>query len=343
MLSLFIRVFWKLRREGLIATYRDARGRLVLSLFKHMLQKLRHDGSARIYRDAKGCLRLDTIPFSRADRTLLFATDLSKVQDPVKGDIRENSMIVFGSQGEATYPEIYQLNDRFLRYAYLPAVKESRGLIVLFHGHNAYLHMGPMVALDYFDVLAPWDTFGARRQGSWFWGERGDNFVELLIQGLIQEYRGKRPEIPWFCTGGSMGGFGALYHGIKYGCNGIYVIHPQVDLRQKVVDYQTKKSFSSYHTLCGDDLQQVPNVTEVVLQQATVPPLFLVQHQYDTVNYFAEHGFKLIEAYNELNGWYSLRIFPSAGHKSDGSFAEAQLFFSRIIDKNLPRQAPSRS
>ena len=37
-------------------------------------------------------------------------------------------------------------------------------------------------------------------------------------------------------TARQVGGFGALYHGIKYRANGIYVMCPQVDLRRKVLD-----------------------------------------------------------------------------------------------------------
>lgn len=280
----------------------------------------------------------DVLPLSRADHKLLFAVNEEDIRLEQRAKMRATAMVFEASHVEATYPLIFEWNCRFLRYAYVPARQHSKGLVVLFHGHNAYLHLGPMNAWNDFDLLAPWDTFGWHRQGSWFWGQKGDNFVELMMRDLIQTYRNQKPEHPWFCLGASMGGFGALYHGIKYQCDGIYAIAPQVDLCAKIREYEQKATPDNpYSFLQGEPLDSVPDLLTVAESQEELPPLFLVQHQYDPVNYFAEHAFRLLDVYNRKQAWYGVRVYPAIGHTGDGSSEEAQVFFSLILEKHPPK------
>lgn len=273
------------------------------------------------------------IPLSFADQDLLFSTNFDDIRSKEKQEMRASSMLFDASHVEATYPHVFKSGDHFLRYAFLPSREESKGLVVLFHSHNAYLHLGPMIRWKHFDILAPWDTFGYNREGSWFWGERGNNFVEIITRELIKQYRNKTPGLPWFCTGGSMGGFASLYHGIKYQCDGIYVMMPQVDLRLKINEYGAENKNNPYSYISGNNIESVPDMFELASAQEELPPLFLVQHQYDPVNPFAEHGFRLLEIYNKKKAWYGIRVHPAIGHRGDGSQAEAELFFLHIVKK----------
>ena len=119
----------------------------------------------------------DMVPFARANPAGLFATDTDEIHAEERRRIRAGSLLTDASQVEATYPEVFEIDGRFMRYAFLPAAEEPRGLVVLFHGHDAYLHLGPVRPWRRFNVLAPWDTFGWRRRGSWFWGEGSTLFV----------------------------------------------------------------------------------------------------------------------------------------------------------------------
>jgi len=222
----------------------------------------------------------------------------------------------------------------------LPASEKCLGLVVYFHGHDAFLHMGSLQPWKHFDVLAPWDTFGYNRQGSWFWGEKGKGFVEDMTQSLIKEIREKYIDKPWFCAGASMGGWASLYHGIKYGCSGIYVGCPQVDLRLKVVEYGENDRNNPYGYLAGDTIETVPDLFSTVESVDSLPPLFIVQNQYDAVNRFAEHGYRLLNIYNTKRGWYGLRVHPAIGHLGDFETGEADYFFSLIIKKDPPRSFP---
>jgi hypothetical protein len=275
-------------------------------------------------------------PLARADADTLFSVDVEGVRARGKRKLRTTPLLMDASTVEENYPELIESEGRIMRYSFLPARKESRGLVVHFHGHNAHCQLGPAIGWEHFDLLSPWDTFGWNRQGSWFWGEKGVGFVEPIVQALIGRHR--RAEQPWFCVGGSMGGFAALYHGIKYGCAGVYVQAPQVDLRAKVIEYGRDDRNNPYGYLQGETLESVPDLLALAEGQETLPPLFLVQNQYDSVNPFASHGFRLLAIYNRKHGWFGFRVYPSIGHGGDGSQHEAQLFFTRILDKAAPRR-----
>lgn len=286
--------------------------------------------------------QMDMVPLAHVDRTTLFAMDTDEVRAREKKQMRATSMLYDASHVESTYPLVFEWNGCLMRYAFLPATEQSKGLVILFHGHNAYLHLGPMAPWQHFDILAPWDTFGWHRQGSWFWGERGNNFVELMVFDVIRKHRESAPDQPWFCMGGSMGGFGALYHGIKYHCDGVYVMAPQVDLHSKIVEYGRNNHNNPYGYLQGETLDTVPDLLSLAETQETLPPLFLVQHQYDPVNCFADHAFRLLDIYNRKNAWYGARVYPAIGHGGDGRQQEAELFFSLIVDKIPPKRVEFR-
>jgi len=282
--------------------------------------------------------RKTNFPLESAYLDYFFETDHENVRAKGKQLMRETSLIFDFSQIESSYPFTFEHDNRIIRYAFLKAKNKSKGLVVLFHGHNAFLHAGPMEKWNDFDVLAPWDNFGWNRQGSWFWGEQGENFVEKIIWQLIQNTIEKEQHTRWFCFGGSMGGFASLYYGINYKSNGMYVMCPQVDLKQKIIDYGIDNKTNPYTYLMKDNLDSVPNVLTMAEGSDDLPPLYLNQHQYDSVNPFDKHGSKIVTLYNQKRGWLGLRVQPAIGHMADGTQQEAELFFNLIISKNPPNK-----
>ncbi|MBF0295858.1 MAG: hypothetical protein HQL96_11765 [Magnetococcales bacterium] len=230
------------------------------------------------------------------------------------------------------YPLVFHHGERLIRYARIPARKESKGLVVFFHGFNSWFHTGPLQPFEHFDLLAPWDTFGWKRQGSWFWGEKGNGFVAEMIQALIREHH-PDPAVPLFCMGSSMGGFGALWHGISLGCRAIYAMAPQVDLAAKIADYGSDNRNNPYGFLQGASTDSLPDLLGLAAERETLPPLFLIQNLYDPVNEFSGHAYRLLEVYHRKRAWYGLRVHPGILHEGDGSQAEAELFFSIVLDR----------
>jgi hypothetical protein len=278
----------------------------------------------------------DVLPFARINKAGLLEADVESVHAQERDAIRTTSLVHDASKVEDSYPEVMEADGRFLRYAYLPARQASQGLVVLFHGHNAFLHLGPVRAWEHFDVLAPWDTFGFHRQGSWFWGEKGNGFVAAMVARLVAEIREKRSAGPLFTMGASMGGFGALWHGMSLDAAAMYVMCPQVDLAAKIVD---SGGDGPYAHLAGD-AGGPPDLLALAQSRPDLPPLYLIQNLYDHVNPFAGHARRLLDVYDAKRGWYGLRVHPSVGHGGDGKQEEAEMFFRQVLERQPPRRFP---
>jgi hypothetical protein len=285
-----------------------------------------------IYRKKK---KSSIAPLANIDHFFLLNNQQASVEDEERKRLKASTYLFNASISEQQYPEALNHAGKYLRYAYIPAIEKAIGTVLVFHGHGGNAPPNPV---SDFNILAPWDTFGYRRQGSWFWGEHGVNFVDQMITSLREIILADMPGLPWFTYGNSMGGFGALWHGIKYGCDGIYVSAPQVDLKKKIEDYLGKGS--AYEYLQGDQTSEFPNLYEIAQTKSELPPLFLVQSQYDAVNAFGTHAYPLVNIYLDKKAWLGLRVYPGVGHKShDGSFDEALIFFRLIVSKGMPKKA----
>lgn len=279
-------------------------------------------------------------PMSHIDNEVLFVSQVPKKSESRNSNVNLRGAFSDSSNLDASYPKVFEYNGKIVRYSYNKAEGKPKGLVVLFHGWGGEFSSGlKPKGWDGFDVLAPWDSFGYNRRGSWFWGEKGDNFVEKMITALIAEKRRERQELPWFCFGYSMGGFGALYHAIHHQADGVYAMMPQVDLKLKAEEYKESGKMNPYGHLFDDSGTEIPDLLQVAAEQKSLPPLFLIQNQEDPVNPFADHGYRLLEQYNNKNGWYSLRVYPACGHTHDGFPEEARQFFESIIEKRFPRSS----
>ena len=241
---------------------------------------------------------------------------------------------------DRVYDKKFEFEGRNLRYAFIPASCESRGLVVVFHAWNGYQYVDHIKSWPCFDVLAPFDDFGPHRWACGFWGLDGNSFLVRPIQALIQKVLNDNHYSHWFTMGGSLGGFGALYHGILGGCDGMYVMTPQLDIRA-MSEQDLKKGYTNdVYTpmLSSVSPKNDPNVFELASSQAELPPLFLIQAQYDTINPFAQHAYLMQEIYNQKMGWYGMRIYPAIGHRADGSQSEAEYLFLLIQKKNPPKK-----
>lgn len=281
-------------------------------------------------------------PLAGADPDLILARDVSAIRDFAR---RKSKLGQTQSAAENIgdfFPFEFVSAEGQMRYAFFPALERSKGLVVIFHGYLGFEIYPLRYGWRDFDLLLPLDNFGRKNLGSWFWGERGDNYVERIVWGLIQKIRSETKAKQWFTIGASMGGFAALYHAIKYSADGIYVMTPVIDLKTKIPGYWARNIETPYtHVTTQEDkeLKLVPDIYREARQMDTLPPLFLVQNQYDRSNVFGKDTLPLLEIYYEKKGWSGLRVHPSIGHQGhDGSYAEAQYFFSLILKKSPPRR-----
>lgn len=281
-----------------------------------------------------------TFPLASANQHLMLASSLNGLREYARTQSRAVKKDFVPDRIETYFPSEYAAEGRVLRYLFFPALRASRGLVVVFHGHvGSDIHLVRYNWQD-FDLLLPLDNFGWKKLGSWFWGESGDNFVERLVWGLISELRARRQAPAWFCMGASMGGFAALYYALKYQADGVYAMSPILDLKEKVADYRRRGIETTYtHLAAPDDdtLADLPDLYQLAATCDRLPPLFLVQHQYDQSNPFGQKTLPLVQLYNQRQAWAGLRVHPAIGHTGhDGSYEEAQYFFGLISEKQPP-------
>jgi hypothetical protein len=125
-------------------------------------------------------------------------------------------------------------NGRRLYYS-VHADRAPRGapVLLLLHSLHAFPREYPGIAeaASKMIVVQPWDHFGFEQHGSWWLGEDGEFFMLGLIDALIAKVRSRYPASRGLYTAGSsMGGFGALLHGLRLCADGIYSEVPTINL-----------------------------------------------------------------------------------------------------------------
>lgn len=315
-----------------------------LDRIKRFANKLRVLGLRQSWRSVTAMFKPNQVrfPLAAADPDLVFASSTNAIRDYARRQRGQpGKKDVVGRAYETLFPRVFEDNGLVMRYSFFPALNQSKGLIVIFHGYLGFEIDQIRYSWKDFDLLLPLDNFGWKNLGAWFWGTHGHNSVETLTQKLIQKIRGDRKSPAWFCMGTSMGAFAALYHGIKYAADGVYVAIPIIDLKRKIRDYRSRNIQTSYtEVAAGTDLElkNVPDIYQEAQKAKDLPPLYLVQNQYDRSNPFGKDTLPLLSIYEEKKGWLGLRVHPAIGHQGhDGGFDEAQYFFNLITSKSPPR------
>ena len=120
----------------------------------------------------------------------------------------------------------FEFDGRNILYSFTPAKQADAPLVVILHGHTKTPAASRYQSPD-MNVLCPVDNFGFSGWGSWYLGENGDNFWLKAMPALIREvYDGDKL---LFC-GSSMGGYGAILHGILNRALAVYANIPQTRL-----------------------------------------------------------------------------------------------------------------
>lgn len=318
----------------------------LLHRVKRFANKVRVLGLRQAWRSISSMFRPSTqgsFPLANADRDLILASDVGAIRTFARKHSRSNLKKEEANKDLSShFPSIYEHEDGgSLRYVFFPAVEQPKGLVVVFHGYLGFEVYPLRYGWKHFDLLLPYDNFGWKSLGSWFWGTDGKNYVEAMTRGLIRQKMRDRGTSLWFSMGASMGGFAALYHGIKHAADGVYVTTPIINLKSKIVEYRQRGVQTVYTELVAKEdieLAGAPDIYAEAGKAESLPPLFLIQNQYDRSNPFGTDTLPLLQKYEDKKGWLGLRVQPSIGHQGhDGSYEEAQYFFDLIATKTPPR------
>ncbi len=123
-------------------------------------------------------------------------------------------------------------NKRQLFYRFTPAVITSNFVPLIVILHEEGRAEVPNFEHKMWNVLTPLDNFEYENRGSSWLGKKGDFFVKDLLQKLIHEITEEYEcEDHIYLYGSSMGGYGAILHGILCKANAVYAHVPHIRLQ----------------------------------------------------------------------------------------------------------------
>jgi hypothetical protein len=179
---------------------------------------------------------------------------------------------------------------RKLFYRFTPAAIASNfvPLIVILHeeGRDKATHFEHKM----WNVLTPLDHFGYEGRGSCWLGEKGDFFVKDLLQKLIHEIAEEYEcEDHIYLYGSSMGGYGAILHGILCKANAIYAQDPYIRIQETNETDTSMKRF--YTSIFGNSISKENDLTHFLNPDDPFPVFYLCANddcQQEEIAYFSD-------------------------------------------------------
>ena len=201
---------------------------------------------------------------------------------------------------------------------------------------KGYFHRLKMLGVDErYNWLFLCDTFGADQNGTYYFGEDGDDFVfRAMNQIFLLEGLSSNSNQKVITVGSSMGATGALVFGLNWKAKGIIAICPHIDLDTSALTQDRMRHVLK--TLRVKDLyaESERNILRPVARQLSkfeselkLPTLF-IQSCKDDHGVHYEQVLPLIEAWSRKGGSVSLDERDSGGHTSE--YATKELLLSAI-------------
>ncbi|MCH7379966.1 MULTISPECIES: alpha/beta hydrolase family protein [Acinetobacter] len=218
---------------------------------------------------------------------------------------------------------------RHLYFAFKPAENPQQAKTVfILHGHTFNAKPSNFVDKNW-NVVCPIDNYGVDNSGSWWLGEKGDYFVKELLQQLvvkIKEITGSNRIYFW---GSSMGGYGAIFHGIECKAEGVFAHIPQIKLKNTVY---TDGIMAKYVTNVfeGADVDELDLLNKLqTINKSEMPCFFITQTRFDYNQYLEQQANAFIEKCNHLGLMYFYEIAPKYGHSIYRSVAQSIAVFDQ--------------
>jgi len=231
---------------------------------------------------------------------------------------------------------IEDANKRKLFYRFTPAAFASNfvPLIVILHDQGATRM--PHFEYKMWNVLTPLDNFGYEDRGSCWLGEKGDFFVKDLLQKLIcqiaEEYE---CEDHIYLYGSSMGGYGAILHGILCKANAVYAHSPRIRLHN-TKDTETSMKHT-YACVFGETVSKENDLTDF-LNPTDIFPVFYLCDNIDSVSSTDESALEdetayFVEACKRHDIKVDQDFCPKSGDDEDQMIKEVLGFFERVASE----------
>lgn len=211
----------------------------------------------------------------------------------------------------------FRHGDRTIRYVFRPAATPGAPLLVLLHGHSTSPRASKFRSPNW-NILCPIDDFGLKGAGSWYLGEAGNHFWLDAMPELIRSLHAGS-EI--YFLGSSMGGYGAILHGIRCGARAIYANIPQTVLLGST--YATQGMRAYFEAAFGEKGPDQFNDLKNLLHPGIQTTFLLTGLRHDKERYLAEQTLPFVQALLEHDLTFGLEILPGEGHTLAIPIAEA--------------------
>jgi len=203
-------------------------------------------------------------------------------------------------------------------------------LIIILHGHGSNSR-STFFNKSGWNVLAPLDKYGHNCNGSWWLGEHGDFFVRDLLQELIKNIKSACSSHHVFFYGSSMGGYGAILHGILSAATAVYANVPQTYLLGSGYHKVQLKNFDSISNtvhFIENDLSKIINTKH----PDDVPLFFICDNRFSFDNYLGEQTFRFITACVNEKINFHLEVLPQKGHSKNHGINEVIELFKKYTE-----------
>ena len=220
-------------------------------------------------------------------------------------------------------------NKRKLFYRFTPAAIASNfvPLVVILHeeGSAEVTHFEHKM----WNVLTPLDNFGYENRGSCWLGEKGDFFVKDLLQKLIHEIAEEYEcEDHIYLYGSSMGGYGAILHGILCKANAVYAQSPLIRL-QKINHTDTaQKNF--YNSIFDESTSKENDLTNFLNPTDPFPIFYLCDDGTANENGLEDETAYFVDACKKNDIKVDLDHCAKSGNDGDQTVKEVLNFFERM-------------
>lgn len=195
--------------------------------------------------------------------------------------------------------------------------------VVILHGHGNNERFSRFMD-DKWTVIIPLDTYGYEGKGSWWLGESGDFFTFRMLQELIRILKEKYSLPSIYFWGSSMGGYGAILHGILMKSVAVFAHIPQIKLFD--TQYTDGKNLKFYKDIFGKDANKklYGDLCNVVKDSSLKrsPVIYLSQNTRDSQSYLLEHTLPFIEACDNKGMALDVIMPLYAGHTFKSTVAK---------------------
>jgi hypothetical protein len=206
-------------------------------------------------------------------------------------------------------------------------------LYLILHGHGT-TSRPTLFAEQYWNVIAPIDNFGLEGKGSWWIGTNGDFSTSELLGLVIEkskELLASVNNVILCIYGSSMGGYGAILNGCKFGANAVYANVPQIRLLGSTYSELGMKRYfeAALGEVPNEDFNDLTNYIRKFSGQ--LPLFFICENRFGQRDYREQQTMNFVSTLNELDINYHLEIVPTSGHNKNLGLREVRTLFEKFV------------